>query len=865
MSLRWFRRLIRIFPADFQADYARDMERTFRAQQQEARRGGRRGVAALWLETVRDILCTAPRQHMEQIAQDARYALRLVRSAPLFSAVAVATLAVGIGANTALFSIADAVLLRPLPFPEPDRLVRIHETRVRDGLYQNAASGPNFLDWQAQSRSFTGMAAYRLRSLNVSGRGEPRYVDGARASANFFQVLGVTPALGRTITVEEDRNGARVAVISDRFWRSQFNADPSILGQSADLDGEPFVIIGVLPPTFEYQLAADVWIRLGLYPGTTPGRGSHNLQVIARLESGRTLEQAQSELAAIAARLEKAHPATNIGWNVRLVRLLDSTVQDVRPLALVLAGAVGFVLLVACANIGGMLVARAASRTRELTVRIALGASRTRLVRQLLTESIMLATLGGALGVALAALLVRGARHFDGFDVPRLEHAGLDPIVLAVSAGLTLATGILFGIAPAIHVGRWEAGGRLRGSARGESANRERRRLQAGLNVAQVALAVMLLSGAGLMIRTLIRLADVNPGFDPDGVLAIDLSLSDARYPQDADAIRFYERVVRSVGDLPGVDNAALVSDPPLVGGDGHWENGFEVVGRPPKPPGDMDFAYLRWATPAYFDVIRVPLRRGRMLRDDDVLGRPLVVIVNEAFARKFFPGQDAVGQELVLSWRTPVARRIVGVVGNLRETALEEASEPQMYVPFSQAPSGYGTLLVSAAAPVDADAVRRAVQRVDPQQPIFNVRLLADDVTAYLAPRRITMRALVVFGALALGLALIGIYAVVSYQVRERTQEFGVRMALGAKAGDILRLVIRQGMGPAVGGLVVGMGGAAVATRAITAFLFETDPLDPATFAATSVLLLAAAFLACVVPARRATRVDPSTALRSE
>jgi predicted permease len=278
-----------------------------------------------------------------------------------------------------------------------------------------------------------------------------------------------------------------------------------------------------------------------------------------------------------------------------------------------------------------------------------------------------------------------------------------------------------------------------------------------------------------------------------------------------------------------------------------------------------MDFAYLRWATPAYFDVIRVPLRRGRMLRDDDVLGRPLVVIVNEAFARKFFPGQDAVGQELVLSWRTPVARRIVGVVGNLRETALEEASEPQMYVPFSQAPSGYGTLLVSAAAPVDADAVRRAVQRVDPQQPIFNVRLLADDVTAYLAPRRITMRALVVFGALALGLALIGIYAVVSYQVRERTQEFGVRMALGAKAGDILRLVIRQGMGPAVGGLVVGMGGAAVATRAITAFLFETDPLDPATFAATSVLLLTAAFLACVVPARRATRVDPSTALRSE
>jgi putative ABC transport system permease protein len=864
---RWFHRLLRLLPADFQADYAREMERTFDAQERDARKRGRSGVIALWWATVRDVLSIAPREHAEQIAQDARYAMRLFRTAPGFSAIAVLTLAVGIGANTAVYSVVDAVLLRPLPFPEPERLVRIHETRARDGLFQNSASGPNVLDWQQQATAFSEIAAYRRRSLNVSGRGEPRYVDGMRASENFFGLLGVVPARGRTFTREEDRRLAAVAVITDAFWRTQFGTDESAVGASVDLDGEPYTIIGVLPAAFEYQMGADVCIPLGLYPGTRAGRGSHNLQVLARLADNRTMEEAQTELSSVATRLERAYPDTNTGWSVRLVQLHDSTVQEIRTLALIVLGAVGFVLLVTCANIGSMLIARAAGRTHEFRVRIALGANRTRIIRQLLTESVVLAAAGGALGLGIAAGLIDAARRFDALEVPRLTGVTLDGAVLAATAGLSMLTGVLFGIAPAMHVGRWEFRGKLRGTPRGESAGRERRRMQRLLNVGQIALAVVLLSGAGLMVRTLLQLTRIDPGFNPRGVLAMDLSLSDARYPGDTDAARFFERLVSRVREIPTVVNAALVSDPPLIGGDGYWENGFDVVGRPPKPPGEMDFAYLRWASPAYFDVLGVPLVRGRMLSDDDVRGRPLVIVVNAAFAEKFFPGEDAVGRDVVLSWRERVPRRIVGIVGNLRQTALEHAAEPQMYVPFFQSPNGFATLLVrgqSEAAMLTA-SVRQAIASVDAEQPTFNVRPLDADVDAYLAPRRVAMQALAVFASLAMGLALLGIYAVLSYQVRERTREFGVRMALGAKGADILRMVVRQGMTSAVFGVVLGLVGSAVVSRVLTTLLFEVAPGDPVTFAATAATLLLAALIACCVPARRATRVDPTTALRAE
>jgi putative ABC transport system permease protein len=539
----------------------------------------------------------------------------------------------------------------------------------------------------------------------------------------------------------------------------------------------------------------------------------------------------------------------------------------VRPLTLIMFGAVGFVLLVACANIGSMLIARAAGRRHEFAVRVALGANRTRLVRQLLTESALLAALGGTLGVALATVLVESVRRLETLAVPRLADAGVNGTVLAITATLTLLTGFLFGLGPAMHVGRWEFSGGLKGAVRGESGRRERRRVQSLLNMGQVALAVILLSGAGLMIRTLWRLTSVDPGFNPRGILALDLSLSDARYPTDDDAARYFERLVNGIRAARDVEDVALVSDPPLVGGEGHWENGFSIVGRPPKPPGEMDFAYLRWASPAYFRVLGVPLVSGRMLTDADVRGRPLVLVVNAAFARKFFPGEDAIGKEIVLSWRERVPRRIVAVVGNLRQTALEHEAEPQMYVPYYQSPIGYGTLLVRGRGDEAAltASVRRAIRSVDAEQPMFNVRGLAADVDAYIAPRRITLRALGVFAGIALALALVGIYAVLSYQVRERTREFGIRMALGATAAAILRLVVREGMAPTVAGVVTGLLGATLLTDLLASFLFETEPIDPLTFAGTAGMLLLAALIACFVPARRATQVDPASALRAE
>jgi putative ABC transport system permease protein len=862
---RWFRRLLRILPADFQADYAREMERTFHAQQREAH--GRRGLARLWWDTLLDLLRTAPREHLEQVAQDTRYALRLVRQSPGFAAMAVLTIAVGIGANTAMFSAVHAVLLTPLNFPEPDRLMRVYERRLEDGLMRNSASPPNVLDWQQQSTSFTAIAAYRRRSVNLAGGGEPRYVHGARATPSFFTVLGVSLLRGRTFTDAEARQGAEVAVISHALWRSHFHGDEQVVGRTLDLDGAPFTVIGVLPADFRFHLASEVWIPLGIYAGMNAGRGSHNLSVVGRLRDDRSLPQAQAELTAIARQLEQQYPDTNTGWDVFMEPLHESGVYHMRSLALILLGAVGFVLLVACANIGSMLVARAAGRGREFAVRVALGASRTRLMRQLLTESVILAAIGGVLGVALAAVMIDGLRRFDAFAVPRLDEAGLHAPVLIATVVLTMLTGILFGLLPAAHVARWEAGGRLRGSSRAETAGRERRRLQAGLNLAQVAVAVMLLAGAGVMLRTLIRLAAVDPGFDPSGVVAVDLTLSDSRYPKDEDGIQFFRRVVTEVSSAAGVDSAAIISDPPLIGGVGYWHNGFSVEGRPSKPPGEEDFAYLRWITPRYFDTLRVPLLRGRGLSDTDVTGRPLVVVVNDAFVRRFFRDEDPIGKRLRVAFRDAVPREIVGVMADIRQTAVDLAPEPQIYVPAYQSLMGAGTLLVRGNADSTATlaTIRGAIRRVDSQQPLFNSRMMTADVAASIATRRITATALSAFAAIALGLALLGIYAVGAYQVGERTREFGVRMAMGAQAADILRMVMRQSMAPAVGGVLTGLVAAAVLTRLLATLLFEVEPFDSRTFAAAALLLLATALLACGIPARRATRVNPSAALRSE
>ncbi|MGH9314786.1 MAG: FtsX-like permease family protein, partial [Vicinamibacterales bacterium] len=515
----------------------------------------------------------------------------------------------------------------------------------------------------------------------------------------------------------------------------------------------------------------------------------------------------------------------------------------------------------------GLLVARSAARAREFAVRIALGASRARLARQLVVESLLLAALGGIGGIGVAALLISAVRRVESFSVPRLDEVALDGRMLVAMLAVTSVAGLLFGLVPALHVGRSAPEGTL--TARGLSAGRDRRRVQSALTVWQVGFALVLLVGAGLMVRTLVRLHRIDPGFDPRGILAVDLSLSDARYPKSEDAARFYRQIVEAASALPGVRHAALVSDPPLFGGVGYYSNGFSIVGGLPKARGEEDFAYLRWVTPEYFSAIGVPLVRGRLFTDGDAIGQPPVAVINAAMAARYFPTGDPIGRELVIHSGAREPRRIVGVVSDLRQTSLDGPPEPQMYTPFYQGPAGWGTLVVKVRAGGDpralASSLQTAVRRVDPQQPLSNLRTLEDAVARSIAPQTLTMRVLAAFAIAALVLAVIGIYGVVAFQVTERTREIAVRMALGARGPDVLWMIARQGLAPVLIGLAIGLAGAAALTQFLRGLLFDVGAVDPLTFAATAALLLTAATLACLVPARRATRTEPSIALQGE
>jgi putative ABC transport system permease protein len=667
-----------------------------------------------------------------------------------------------------------------------------------------------------------------------------------------------------SFTIDEDRRLAHVTVVSHAFWKSHLAADPDVLGRSLDFDGEPYVVIGVLPAGFRFHLETDAWIPLGLYPGTRAGRGSHGLNVVARMKAGVTARQAQLELETIARRLSREYPDTNAHCGVFVEPLQASMVHDTRPVALILMAAVTFVLLIACANIGGLLVARSTARAREFAVRIALGASRARLARQLVVESLAVAALGGAVGTALAALSVATLRRIEVVAVPRLDEIAINMRVLAATVGITVLTGLLFGMVPALHISRRTGG---TPTPRGASSGRDERRVQSALTVWQVGFALVLLVGAGLMVRTLMRLHEVDPGFQARGILAVDLTLSDARYPKNEDAARFYRSVVETAAALPGVQRAALVSDPPLFGGAGHFSNGFHIAGAPAKRPGEEDFAYLRWVTPDYFNALGVPLLSGRLFTESDAIGEPPVAMINAAMAARYFRGKDPIGRELVIHDGKQEPKRIVGVVGDLRQTALTETPEPQMYTPFYQAPAGWGTLLVKTAGDPRtlAPAVQRAVRGVDAQQPVFNVRTLENAVETSIAPQRLTMRVLAAFAISALGLVALGIYGVIAFQVARRTREIAVRLALGARPADVLWIVARQGLAPVGLGMLLGLGGAVALTRSLRGLLFEVEPLDPLTFAAAASLLVAVALLACLVPARRALRTEPAVALTNE
>ena len=802
---------------------------------------------------------------LETLLQDLRYGVRMLRKNPGFTAVAVVTLALGIGATTAMFSVLSAVLLRPLPYQDPGQLVHIYETDPGGGFSQTPVSYPNFLDWRAQNHVFESMAAYDGATFTLMGPKEPIHVEGLVASADLFSVLGVKPMLGRGFLPEEDQPGHHVVVLSHDLWKRRFNSDPSVLGQSVRLDRMSFTIVGVMPAGFQFPIRAspvEVWVAQGIN-ATVPGRADNYFGVIARLRSTATLGKARAEMATIAARLAKQYPDSNKGLGVGLVPEHEQLVGEVRPSMLIVFGAVVFVLLIATANVANLLLARATNRGREIAVRAALGAGQRRIVCQLLTESVLLAAWGGALGMLLALAATRLLARLGPRDIPRLSQIGLDGHVLAFSFVVILVTGLIFGLAPALRTAKADliqslkAGGvASRDGARGYS-------LRAALIVSEVALTLLLLAGAGLMVNSLIRLTSVDPGFNPSGVVTFAVDLPDAEYTAEQRANRFAELLER-IKLSPGVRSAAADSSLPLSRS-GTIYVGFQIGG---QTTSDWKMAATSIVSPDFFRTLDIPLLKGRDFTMRDGPSAPPVVIVSRSLARQYFPGQDAVGKRIRMGLNTGNAPpQIIGVVGDVRRDSLTDQPPAAVYLPGGQIHLGSMRFVVRSTAPLQAcvDTMRAAVRLVDKNLPLYDIKTLDEYLGLAVAPWRFNTIVLGLFALLAVVLSAVGLYGVVSYAVGQQTHEFGVRMALGATRGDVIRGVLRQGLTLALIGIGVGLAGALPLTRFLSSQLYGVKPADPLTFIAVSAVSAGIALVASYLPARQATKVDPMVALRYE
>ncbi|HEX7314425.1 MAG TPA: ABC transporter permease [Pyrinomonadaceae bacterium] len=811
---------------------------------------------------------------MRTLLQDVRFGLRTLAKRPGFAAVAVLTLALGIGANTAIFSVIDAALLRSLPYREPGRLVHLWETKRSRDFERREASYPDFLDWRAQGGEvFEGLAGYTPRPVTLADTGEATRARGAAVTANFFDLLGVNAAAGRTFVEGEDGLEAKpVAVISHGFWRRRFGGEPATIGREVTLNGQAYTVVGVLPADFNFALLGDaeVWTPLAVTPDIASRRYLHWLKVVGRLKEGVTLEAAQAHLATVAARIESDDPGAHAGTGLRAVELQEEFVGPVRPVLFVLLGAVGFVLLIACTNVANLLLARAAARRKEVAVRAALGASRWRVVRQLLTESVLLSLAGGAAGLVLALwgvdALVALIPAAQLTQMPYLQSLSLNRDVLLFATGLSLLTGVLFGLTPALSAARADLQGALKEGGR-NTVSRGGRRLRDLLVVAEVALALVLLVGAGLLMKSLVVMLRVDPGFDTRNLLTLRVALPPARYGEDAQAARFYDEVLRRVSTVPGVRGAALTSNLPLAGDGGTGTP--QVVGRQ-TPASELTEAHLRTVSANYFEVLGVPLVQGRAFAERDDAAAPPVLLVNKTYAERVFPGQDPVGQRATFKFTGDTQFEIVGVVGDEKVTSLDARTTPVIYFHARQGPDSSAALVVrtEAADPLTlASAVRGEVRALDPEVPVFAVQTLEQMVAGSRAAfmRRYPAYLTGVFACVALLLALVGIYGVVSYSVTQRTHEIAVRLALGARGRDVLRLVLGHGLLLALGGIALGALGALALTRLISGLLFGVSAADPVVYGLVALLLAAVALLACLVPARRAMKVDPMVALRYE
>jgi putative ABC transport system permease protein len=795
----------------------------------------------------------------------------MLRKNPGFTVVTALTLALGIGANTAMFSVVDSVLLRPLPYKEADRLAIVWEKPPKG--QRNSASAANFLDWRDQNRSFENLVALSSASFNISGKDLPERADGLRTSWDYFDMLGARPALGRGFAADDDRPGApRVAVLSHGLWQRKFAGDPRVIGRFLRVDGEPCTIIGVMPPGFRFFGGPEMWMPLALDRAKIT-RDFHYLMPIARLKPGVSLSQARAEMDGIAKNIERAYPKSNKSWGAFVEPLREAAVKDQRQGVLVLFGAVGFVLLIACVNVANLLLAKAAVRQRELAVRASLGAGRVRLVAQLLTESVLLAVAGGVLGLLLAVWLVKTLHAL----IPPALLAGFAEIavdwrVLAFTFTLSIITGLLFGIFPAWRVTKFNLHDILKEGGRGSSASGHGR-FRSLLVVAEVALSLVLLVCAGLMIRSLLAMRNVNPGFRPDHVLTMRLSMADGQYPGAARVRAFYREVLDRIGSIPGVRSASISMGLPLQGTG--FGMPFQVASHPRVPISEAPGAPYELASHDYFRTMGITLDKGRFFTERDNENGPPVAVVNETFVKQYLPREEPLGQRLLVeelvAGKTqlgpPIAWEIVGVIRDAKFGGLNSDGVPEIYVPIMQSPWPGGKLaLRTAIEPMSvAQAVRAALAQLDRDMPVTSVKTMDQIVMDSMSQSRVQTWLIGAFAAVALVLAALGIYGVMSYSVARGTHDMGLRIALGAGAGDVLKLVLGKGMLLTAAGLLVGVAGAWALTRLLSSLLFKVKPTDPWTLVAVSLLLALVALVAAFIPARRATRIDPVTALRFE
>jgi putative ABC transport system permease protein len=807
---------------------------------------------------------------VKDLGQDLRYGLRMLCKNPGFTAVAVIALALGIGANSAIFSVVNAVLLRPLLYKDSERLVMVWEDATKYGYPRDTPAVANYIDWRDQNQVFESMAAIADQSFNLTNAGDPERIEGRRVSSNLFSLLGIDPQIGRAFTPEEDQPGAnRVVILSNALWQRRFAGDANLVGKTVTLNAQSHTVIGVMPAWFQFPSRDDeLWVPIAFTPQQVASRGNHYLEVVARLKRGVSVQQAQAEMNTIAARLQQQYPEQNTDLGAAVVPLHEQVVGDIKPALLILLGAVGLVLLIACANVANLLLARAAVRQKEIALRVALGANRWRLIRQFLTESILLATLGGAFGLLLSIVGVRLLTGFIPNDISQLKAITLDVRVLGFTLLVSMLTGLIFGLVPALQASIFNPNETLKEGGRDSSSGSRGNRIRGLLVIAEVAVSLVLLIGAGLLINSFLRLRNVDPGFRTDNLLTMKIVLPQLKYPSQAKRAAFYTDVVSRVEALPGVKSAAVTTNLPLYK-QGN-STGINIEGRPEPEPGKEMIVVTRVISPKYFQTMGIPFLKGRPFGAEDTPKLPGAVVISETMASRYWPGEDPVGKRLCPGKPESPEDwfQIIGVVKDVRQFELNADPKPQMYLSYEQI--GFfepRDLVVSTSVdPLSlAATVRKTVWDIDKDQPVSNIRTMNEIAAESVARQRFSMLLLGIFAGVALLLAAVGIYGVMSYSVTQRRNEIGIRMALGAQKSDVLKLTVGQGLKLVVIGVGCGLAGAFMLTRLMSSLLFGVKATDPATFITISVILACVALLACYIPARRATKVDPLTALRYE